>query len=455
MSTEIGIIKREDTGVEKWPKLPIIPLHAKLWMETRAAVFVNQQAFADVWTRMMQDADKELAWFTDQIPIAATDDRYMFLNPEEFFKLKLFNRVFVTCHEICHAIFGHCGMMWAYKIAGYVTYSDGLRLPYDDSMCQVSTDCLINDMLIRGKVGEPPVGPKGEKRYCHGEAGITYQDDIASAYRKLFEKQMGKGKQGAKNYEAQRKAGRLPSQKNDTPGSKSFDTHLRPGKGSGKTATQAKEARNPQAWDNALIAAIASAKAAGKLHSVLERGLSKLLEPKIDWRDHLSFETSRNVGLDFSTWETLDNELMLRGIGSPGRRKHGCGTIVFATDSSGSINQRTCDMFNTEGVGLMEQARPRTLIYMQCDAEVHECVEIDDPSDLVRKIKGGGGTDFRPVFERIEKDGIEPDLLIYLTDMEGTFPTTAPPYPVIWATIVKHTAPFGMVVEIPKQLSEA
>lgn len=456
---EISIINRAETGTESWPKLPIQPAQEKLWMETRAAVFVNQQAFADVWMRMMQDKDKELAWFTDMIPAAATDDRYMFLNPEKFFKWNLLNRVFVTCHEICHAIFGHCGMMWAFRKQKYILYADGLRLPYNDDMCQKSTDCLINDMLIQGKVGEPPTGPKGEKQYWHGEAGITYQDDIASAYRKFFEQEMGKGKKGVKHYEELKKQGKAPGQgqPGNTPGSnggKSFDVHLKPGQGRGKTPTQATEERDQQAWDNALAAAIASAKAAGKLHGVLERGLSKLLTPKIDWRDHLSFEFCRALGVDHSTWETLDNELMLRGIGAPGKRKHGCGMVVFATDSSGSINQATCDMFNTEGVGLMEQARPRQLIYIQCDAKVHECVEIDDPSDLVRKIKGGGGTDFRPVFKRVEEEGYEPDLLIYLTDMEGSFPAVAPPYPVIWATTIKHTAPFGAVVEIPKQLSE-
>jgi predicted metal-dependent peptidase len=162
---------------------------------------------------------------------------------------------------------------------------------------------------------------------------------------------------------------------------------------------------------------------------------------------------SKRLGTDFSTWDTLDNELLIRGYGAPSKARYGCGTVVFVTDSSGSIDQRTCDMFNTEGIGLMEQARPRQLIYIQCDARVQEYVEIDDPSDLIRPIRGGGGTDFRPVFERVQREGIEPDILIYLTDLEGTFPYETPPYPVIWVTIADHTAPFGDVIRIPKQLS--
>jgi len=446
MAQEIGAIT-VDTGTNKWPKLSLSPLHVKLWTETRTALLVNQPAFADVWFRMMQDKDKELGWFTDQIPTAATDDRYMFINPQTFFKYKLLYRVFIGCHEICHAIFNHCGAMFRFQQVGYILYPDGLKLPFNNNICQVSTDCMVNDLLVKGKVGEMP--PDAH----HGLARITYQDDISTAYRKLFEHIYGSGKRGAKNYENEKAQGKGQS---DTPGvnpGKGFDKHLKPGQGSGKTPAQAQDERNPQAWDNALSAAIESARGQGKLPSTLERGLCKLLTPQIDWRDQLPVMVSKRLGADFSTWDTLDNELMIRGYGAPSKAKYGCGTVVFATDSSGSIDQKTCDMFNTEGVGLMEQARPRQLIYIQCDARVQEYVEIDDASDLIRPIKGGGGTNFRPVFERIQREGIEPDILIYLTDLEGTFPHEAPPYPVIWATIVDHTAPFGDVIKIPKQLS--
>jgi predicted metal-dependent peptidase len=448
---EIGAVKVTDTGTDKWPKLPLSPLHTKQWMETRTALLVNQPAFADVWFRMMCDKDKELAWFTDQCPIAATNDQFMFINPQEFFKYKLIHRVFICCHEICHAIFNHCGAMFRFQKAGYIQYPDGLKLPYDNDICQASTDCLINDMLIRGKVGEMPCDSQGNKIGCHGLARITYEDDITTAYRKLFEQQNGRGRRGIQNYEKTKAKGNSESNHSSSPG---FDEHLKPGEGTGKTPAQAQDERNPQTWDNALSAALASAKAQGKLPSVLERGLAKLLEPSIDWRDQLPVVVSRRLGTDFSTWDSLDNELMLRGIGAPSKAKYGCDTVVFAVDTSGSINQKTMDMFNTEGVGLMEQARPRSLVYIQCDAQVHEYVELDSPDDMMRMLKGGGGTSFKPVFDRIEQEGLDPDVLIYLTDLEGTFPSVPPSYPVIWCTIKDHEVPFGDKVVLPSQLQE-
>jgi hypothetical protein len=152
---EIGAFKVE-TDSNKWPKLPITPLQAKLWMETRTALLVNQPAFADVWFRMMQDKDRELAWFTDEVPFAATNDQFMFINPTGYFKHTLQERVFIACHEICHAIFNHCGMMYRFAQLGFILYPDGMKLPYVSEVMQVAADCLINDMLKRGRVGEMP-----------------------------------------------------------------------------------------------------------------------------------------------------------------------------------------------------------------------------------------------------------------------------------------------------------
>ncbi|QLQ25062.1 MAG: hypothetical protein HZT41_09480 [Dechloromonas sp.] len=37
--------------------------------------------------------------------------------------------------------------------------------------------------------------------------------------------------------------------------------------------------------------------------------------------------------------------------------------------------------------------------------------------------KGYGGTDFRPVFEWVANEGLNPSCLVYLTDMAGYFPS--------------------------------
>jgi len=62
-------------------------------------------------------------------------------------------------------------------------------------------------------------------------------------------------------------------------------------------------------------------------------------------------------------------------------------------------------------------------------------------------LKGGGGTDFRKVFEYIEEKSIELDCLVYFTDAEGSFPEEEPPYPVIWIVQSRAGVPWGRRIQ--------
>jgi predicted metal-dependent peptidase len=67
--------------------------------------------------------------------------------------------------------------------------------------------------------------------------------------------------------------------------------------------------------------------------------------------------------------------------------------------------------------------------------------------------KGGGGTDFRPFFEKLNEceDRELPQLAIYLTDGYGTFPKQ-PDYPVLWVVNVgglpSKQIPCGEVIRL-------
>ena len=51
--------------------------------------------------------------------------------------------------------------------------------------------------------------------------------------------------------------------------------------------------------------------------------------------------------------------------------------------------------------------------------------------DLYRK--GRGGTDFRPGFEWLDEQGIQPAVCLYFTDMEcSDYPEAEPGFPVTW-----------------------
>ena len=58
-------------------------------------------------------------------------------------------------------------------------------------------------------------------------------------------------------------------------------------------------------------------------------------------------------------------------------------------------------------------------------------------------VEGGGGTDFRPVFDWVEHENRSPNMLVYFTDAEGDFPKLPPNYPVIWLVKGKGEVPIS------------
>jgi predicted metal-dependent peptidase len=85
------------------------------------------------------------------------------------------------------------------------------------------------------------------------------------------------------------------------------------------------------------------------------------------------------------------------------------------------------------------------------DAAVHQVVPARDLGAFLGglPLKGGGGTDHRPVFAWIKQARRRPDVFIGLTDLHSAFPEKAPPYQVVWITTPDHgPAPWGRVVEL-------
>lgn len=74
---------------------------------------------------------------------------------------------------------------------------------------------------------------------------------------------------------------------------------------------------------------------------------------------------------------------------------------------------------------------------------IHSHVSFVSGEALDVTVKGVGGTDFRSVFEFIEKELDSVKLLLYFTDLEGIFPKEAPLYSVKWVTPKIASTPFG------------
>jgi predicted metal-dependent peptidase len=67
---------------------------------------------------------------------------------------------------------------------------------------------------------------------------------------------------------------------------------------------------------------------------------------------------------------------------------------------------------------------------------------------LPGNLRGGGGTRFTPAFDWTEREGQNPDLLVYFTDAEGEFPPLEPSFPVIWLVKGRGKVPWGQRVQL-------
>lgn len=453
-----------------------VPLDAKqrrMWSDTLAALTWVAPGFTHIIYTMLANTDHkdEIALFTEEIQFAAaTDGLQLIFKPTVFFQKSLMKRVFMVLHEVMHEILNHVRAAHAFHRQGKITVG-GRTLPFSGLFSNVVQDLVINATLIASKLGE------FDPDWLYDKDLNADEKSWVELYFDLWREppkpptnpkgkgggQQGKGQKGPGTPTADLPGPGKPCDDGD-PGKdqpaaqgrgKQFDEHLDPGEGSGMDAHEVPE-RNEIAWEQAINTAMEIQRAQGKLPAALEHFFNSVLNPVVDWTEHVRGELVRMSGSGAYDWQKLDRRLVVRGIGAPGMTGHSVGLIVVGGDTSGSIfgDKTLLARFIGEMAGMLEDLNPTEIHSVWCDTEVKRVDVLKDADDLravISKIPGGGGTSFVPVFKYIEENDLCPDALIYLTDMAGTFPDHEPDFPVIWGNIdpAVTSAPFGKVVFIP------
>jgi predicted metal-dependent peptidase len=201
-------------------------------------------------------------------------------------------------------------------------------------------------------------------------------------------------------------------------------------------------------WQVAVAQAAMQAKMRGALPASLNRFVGELLYPKVPWRELLR-DFMRKLARDDYSWRQPNRRYVHTGIILPSLRSERMGRIAIAVDTSGSVDDKLLSEFQAEVQAALDECSPEAIDVIYCDAAVQH-VEEFFPGDAVQlRAKGGGGTDFDPVFEHLEEHAEEPPAaLIYLTDGYGSCTCPEPGYPVLWATVGAEKFPFGQVVAV-------
>lgn len=199
-------------------------------------------------------------------------------------------------------------------------------------------------------------------------------------------------------------------------------------------------------WKIATVQAATLANSSGNLPAGIQRLAHDLITPKVNWIAVLREFMATNSKSDYS-FSKPNPRYSYSGILMPSLDAKELGEIVIAIDTSGSISGEDLSAFESEISSLLEEFNTN-IIVLYSDARIQK-VERFSSYDLPLNLKapGGGGTNFRPVFDWIEKEGETPHCLIYFTDLDGDFPNLLPDFPVLWLSRSKHrSAPFGQVV---------
>jgi predicted metal-dependent peptidase len=198
-------------------------------------------------------------------------------------------------------------------------------------------------------------------------------------------------------------------------------------------------------WQIAVEQAESLAKLAGKVPTGLERSIKEAAQATVDWRELLRRLWSDTAPADYS-WMRPNRRHIWVGLYLPGTVREGVGEIVIAVDCSGSVSARQLGLFEAEIRSILEGQRPQRTHVMYFDALVQKVDTYEAGQPIQLKPKGGGGTDFRPCFQWLDENHIVPQTLVFLTDLDGSFPNAAPAYPVLWASTESRHAPFGQVI---------
>jgi predicted metal-dependent peptidase len=392
--------------------------------------------------------DQLVEYPTYAFPMAATDSKRVFFNPAWFCSLRPPERCFVLAHEVYHAIWGHCKRIRYYRQAGFLE-----GLPFDQDLFNHAADYVINADLIAQKIG-----------LCNPEwlyrPDIAGTDKIEDVYKKLFKEQppipKPPGPEGEEGEVTTRRAG------------KKYGRGSQPDKDAGEAGGGFDEALEPHVnpvtgspdeideitHKEAVARAAAAAKAIGKMPGSFQRMVDEILEPQINWREHVRMLLTGKLGQRRETWENPNRRRLVTKplVFMPGKRGHGAELVAVWIDNSGSISKREYDAFFSEVGGVLTDVRPRRLLVGWCDAKVQRVEwsrSLDEFFDQAyQPTPGGGGTDFHPPFNYMRENELEPETLIYLTDLMGPFPRNAPSYPVVWCATTDHKVPWGDLVRI-------
>lgn len=382
----------------------------------------------------------------------ATDASNFYFNPEYIDRLTVEQTQFVLAHEAMHCALSHFARRQPHftKHRWDVACDYAVNMILDDERMRGPENALLND-IYRGLTAneiyhllheDPPEQPQdlhlfdNDAQDSGGEGESQEQDQ-------------GEGRGDDPGHERGSSSGGQARQEEG--GEQGQGEGQGGGQGQDETRQPPPPPSDPQQldeqWKSRLAAAAQTARQAGKLSQSLMRFIDDLLAPQLPWRALLARYLINAARDDYSFQRTSRRETaaLLPRLHSQSVN------VVVALDTSGSVHKEELQEFLSEIDALKGQVRAQVTLHAcddQLDAHGPWHFALWESMKLPEQLSGGGGTDFRPVFDWLEREQSNPDLLVYFTDAQGRFPQREPHYPTVWLVKGKAPVPFGVRIQL-------
>lgn len=322
------------------------------------------------------------------------------------------NLKFILAHEALH-------------IAGLHHLRMGKK---DKYIWNQACDYVVNRMLFQSNVGIMPEDCLYDEKYDQMSAEEIYnilknkESKKSECKNKESEQQSnGSGNKktgesdGAGNKEDRLKSqgqGQSSGQDQNSHDDKSLSTgHFEPFEGSaeeferekGKSTRRVEQCRN-------------MAQMCGNISGDIDQFVKEASLSVISWVDILreEFETIDRVDYTFLKPNIRYSDFIVPGLKN-GKK---VGDICIMIDTSGSMTVEFLSQIKKEIKDLFEDVEPEKITLIECDCEVQRVLDLED-IDMwdEKKFKGRGGTSLAPPFKYLQDNQIEPEIIIYFTDL--------------------------------------
>jgi len=299
---------------------------------------------------------------------------------------------------------------------------------------QIATDYAINDMLVENSMSLPP-----KSLYDERFEGMYAEEIYAYLKDEIQNEEFNDDEESEDGYNEEN---RKSQEEITSPSQDEAKSQNRPQ----MEVENVEKSVSEEFFEELEKEAQKKASQMQELPEGIERFVEILDESKIDWREQLHSA----LDIFFKNNYTMmppSKKLLYKNIYLPSLTSERFN-ITIAIDSSGSIDDELLATFMSEVESIMLNIPDYQIELLVCDEKVrsHETFYAGDILNYT--LEGGMGTSFDPVFEYIETNLYDTQLLLYFSDLDGKLSVDEPNYQVKWISKNEVEMPFGEVIVI-------